>query len=342
MKTYWEWSVRNEALRLIHLAHQIAVGFYGENGFIVLPSGTPRPSKNAVLFPDVGLERIPGFWERARRATISRWPVSRDEDLIGAIVRCLQVGVPAGQPDLTVLQDGWKKHSAKIIRQCEIVTGVKITPYKLFIYPSNYGTPVSFNTEFGRERAIQLFFRNDGDMFTLVEGVLSAVLKERLIVLYNASWRERELVVDYLVHSSAAGALLRKISPESEADPTTELIQKREYTGLKRKSEAFLKKLRVPKQNTRPIRSSVFSLYQGAQKLTNLSWKERRVLMMLGAERGVPVDFDRIAEIIFRNEDHYSLYALAKFISRLREKLEENGIPGNIIETVRKRGYVLK
>lgn len=54
------------------------------------------------------------------------------------------------------------------------------------------------------------------------------------------------------------------------------------------------------------------------------------------------VSFDQISDIIFVNEEKFSLFALAKFIQRLREKLEMNGISGSFIQTLRGKGYLLK
>ena len=66
------------------------------------------------------------------------------------------------------------------------------------------------------------------------------------------------------------------------------------------------------------------------------------MLVTLIEKQGEIVTYDEISEILFKTEEEYSLYAISKTIQRLRDKLEKNGISGNLIQTLRKKGYLLK
>lgn len=338
MKTEWNWSLETEAQRIVHIAYQIATGFYQQHTFLVLSEQYQKRNKQIVIFPDIGCEMIPSFWKRVLTANITHWPVCHDADLIKEIESKLQTGLK--EPNLVRLKTNWKKIQEKVMEQFEFITGKRNPVKKLFIYPSYYGTSVSFSSI--NKTTIELFLRFDQDLVSLVEGVVSACLRDELIMDYNASWRERELLVDYLVHSSSLANLLRKYEPGSKVIATTALIQKKEYSRLSKMSREFLQHIGVPSHKKRNFASKVFSLYVGNNKLSNLSWKERRVLLLLNESRGNVVNVEEIVPTLFKDENHFSMYAIAKFISRLREKLEENGIPGNVIETVRKQGYVLK
>lgn len=339
MKTKWYWSLETEAQRIVHTAYQIATGFYQQHTFLVLPEQYQKRNKQIVIFPDIELCSIPYFWKKVLTANITRWPVCQDTDLIKKIVKKLQA-VGLKKPDLNHLKTNWENIQEKMIKQFEMIDGKKYHVNKLFIYPSYYGTSVSFSAI--NKTSIELFLRFDQDIVSLVEGFVSACLRDKLIMEYNASWRERELLVDYLVYSSSLTNLLRKYEPKSKVIATTTLIQKKEYSRLSKISRKFLQHIGVPLRKKRNFASKVFSLYLGNNKLSNLSWKERRFLLLLNKSRGNVVNVEEITPILFKGENHFSMYAIAKFISRLRERLEENGVPGNVIETVRKQGYVLK
>ena len=53
VKTVWEYSIKTEAERLLHCAHQMAVGFYRVNNFIVLPYTPKIGGAHIVTFPDL-------------------------------------------------------------------------------------------------------------------------------------------------------------------------------------------------------------------------------------------------------------------------------------------------
>ncbi|MBI4225853.1 helix-turn-helix domain-containing protein [Candidatus Roizmanbacteria bacterium] len=341
MKTEWVWSLESEAQRIVHTAKQMSTGFYQSQGFLVLPQQYLKLNKDIVVFPDLKVESISIFWSKVGKANINDFPVSKDKTLIDRIIKNLK-SVNLKEPKVAKLKTLWNMSQIQIDKQIEAVLGKTGLIKKLIIFPSNFGTSVSFNVPEAFPAEIKLFLRFDQDVYSLVEGVLSALLQYQLVLKYDASWKERELLVDWLVRDSSIGLLLKKLQPISEILTTTEVIQKKQYSRLKKLSGDFLKKLKVPGKFKHNLSTKKFSIFLGANKLGNLTWKERRVLLLLNQNRGDIVSQDKISEIIFRDEQQFSLYALAKFFQRLRKKLEENGIPGNIIETVRKRGYVLK
>ena len=76
--------------------------------------------------------------------------------------------------------------------------------------------------------------------------------------------------------------------------------------------------------------------------VVNLNPTEKILLKHFIEKENQVVSFDEIADIIFKSDEEYSLYAIAKKIERLRNKLEENGISGSYIQTLRGQGYLLK
>lgn len=45
--------------------------------------------------------------------------------------------------------------------------------------------------------------------------------------------------------------------------------------------------------------------------------------------------------ILFDDDDSFNLHAISKAVERLRTKLEKNGLPSTLIQTVRGCGYML-
>jgi DNA-binding response OmpR family regulator len=74
----------------------------------------------------------------------------------------------------------------------------------------------------------------------------------------------------------------------------------------------------------------------------NFSPREKAILNLLLSKSGVLVTTDEIGDILFSKQpESYSLYAISKFIQRLRDKLEQNGLSGSFIQTKRGEGYLL-
>jgi DNA-binding response OmpR family regulator len=76
--------------------------------------------------------------------------------------------------------------------------------------------------------------------------------------------------------------------------------------------------------------------------MLNLNPKEKKVMYELIKNSNNIVKFDIIADILFEDSNSFSLFAQAKVIQRLREKLEKNGVSGSFIQTIRGKGYLLK
>lgn len=50
------------------------------------------------------------------------------------------------------------------------------------------------------------------------------------------------------------------------------------------------------------------------------------------------VTIDELADLLFANDEEFSLAAIAKTIQRLRDKLEQNGVSASFIQTLRGQG----
>ena len=82
METVWEYTIETEAKRLIHCAHQMAVGFYRVNNFVVLPFVPKNTNSLIVTFPDLPYNKIPRFWEKVRKVNIHDMPLQVSPNIL--------------------------------------------------------------------------------------------------------------------------------------------------------------------------------------------------------------------------------------------------------------------
>ena len=108
-----------------------------------------------------------------------------------------------------------------------------------------------------------------------------------------------------------------------------------------KQSEEFYRRLGAP------ISDNIFAVKNGAptirdKRIENLSRQQMQILEVLIQRGNNLVTIDEISRLIFDTEEDFSLWAIAKTIQRLRDKLEQNGVSGSFIQTLRGQGYILK
>ena len=342
MKIIWEHSQETEAKRIIHTAHQMAVGFYRLNGFFVLPSEEKLASSesNLVYLPDLNYTSIPRFWETARKTDVLELPIVADKKLVDQIVSLLG---KTNEPQLNKTIDIWNKLEKEFFEELEkVIPDLKNSIKNLVVMPTNFGTKCSFNTPEKFPSDIVMYLRYDQDMvYGLVEGILSAVTRNTVFKKLDGSWAESEMLVDWLISESSIGKVVQKYHDIKYFSPTIKSTRVKQNANLLKKSDEFYKKLGLPSFE------KPFNLENNSPKLFNkeinsLNESEKKILALLIEKSNGVITTDEVGKVIFKNEDDFSLYAIAKTIQRLRDKLEDEGISGSYIQTQRGIGYVLR
>ncbi|OGK17598.1 hypothetical protein A2774_04800 [Candidatus Roizmanbacteria bacterium RIFCSPHIGHO2_01_FULL_39_12c] len=341
MKTRWEWSVETEAQRLIFIARNIATGFYERNSFLVLPPKYLKKSSEIIVFPEIEVGKIDKFWTRVKSAKIDRYPVSNDRELIELIVKYL-TGDKIREPEIDNLKIQWERAEKDVLKEIERILTITSSIQAIIIHPSNFGASVSYNVVKNTSADIQLFLRFDQNIHTIAEGVISSLLHDNLIVRMGGTFKEKEFLIDWLVGESSIGEILRKFEPRSKFIPTSRTISKKQTSELSEVSSTFLQKLGRSRVGAAGFSLKGKNPYYCSEPLRNLNWQEKRALCLMIENKDRVVEFDEIGQIIYKNDAEFSLWAVAKFIQRLREKLEANGVSGDYIQTVRRRGYTLR
>lgn len=322
MKTTWEWSKESEANRILQAAHNIGNGFYSLNNFGVCSSTDPY-TPTSVNIPSLNYAAIREFWLRLREVDSTSLPASDPTNLAHDLLPHLD---DCSQPDMTALQTLWDQHADQLIDLVQDALPRLQLPDHLVIYLTRFGTIGSFgNYNQATEDHLTIFLRQDASLDNLVYCLLAALLRP-IHKQDGLTWSESQAILDHLISQSQLGKYLDTISPRN---PTQLVTALRQRSRLPTSSKNFLQQIGAPQTDL-------------SQPLHNLTAREQKILNRLIELQGKTLIYDDLADLIFDDEEGYSLTVMGKVIERLRAKLEQNGITGSVVATDRARGYYLK
>ncbi|KKP47596.1 MAG: hypothetical protein UR39_C0003G0001, partial [Candidatus Woesebacteria bacterium GW2011_GWA1_33_30] len=194
----WEYSIKTEAERLIHCAHQIIVGFYKTNNFIVLPYNPNILNAHVVTFPDLPYTKISRFWEQVKKVDVNILPIQTDPKFIDEIVKMLESSyLPVTKFDN--LKDLWQKAEKNILKEIyKVIPNKKGVIKKVTIYPTSFGTSSSFNW-INKRGEIIIYIRIDQGIHAIAEAIITALTRKDVYGKLEGVWQESEIITDYLI-----------------------------------------------------------------------------------------------------------------------------------------------
>jgi len=331
-KTIWNYSKRTEAERILQAAYHIQNQFYLKKGFLVLPYNIPK-NPAVIFFPKLNYQKIPQFWQEAKNA--KKNAVLKKRPIIDHIVNILL----EENLDYSQLKKDWQKKE-KIFWQYVIANfpsyfkNVQI----LEIRPTLYGSiATAYSSWFKDNTKIIIYIREDADVSHIPE----ALFIDRLRVYKRASdedysWEYGEAIIDFLLTETKLAAIFPNYK-----ETLTSLRNFQEGKFIK-ESKEYLRSLGVYLGRIFEIKNNQIFIKGKPNKII-LSSTQEKILHLLIKNRQKIVSFDEIADVIWgeKSYDKFSEYAITKTIQRLREKVSLMGVFPQIIQTVRKRGYVL-
>lgn len=331
MVASWEYSPQKEALRLLHTARQIAAGFYKLNGFIVLPFPHAQSTDQIVTFLDLPYLSIPRFWEQVARIGVKYLPgidVKVPPKLLTAVAQLMP---PLPQPNFQAAKDAWEQYESPILEAIySLIPSKKGSISQIVIWPTILGTGCSFSYFCPSTKSIVIWLRQDKGVAAIVEAILSALTRDDVFSHLGGVWQESEIIVDWLMAYSSLNPLLQAADPNWASNLTIKYARKKQSGSLALQSEDFLQRIGAPIANPAKV------------DLAQFTAREKEIMELLISCSPRPVRMEQIGEILFKNNpDEYSLFAISKAIQRLRNRLEQNGISGNFIQTKRGEGYLL-
>lgn len=331
MLTTWEYSVKSEAERLVMTAHQIVVGFYKTNNFIILPYNSNSINASVVTFPDLPYNNIPRFWKIVKTINVDNLPLTIDQKLTNGVEKLIEEN-KLKKTNFGKTKELWGKVETEVINEIYKVIPSKANLInKIIIYSTVFGTNCSFSW-INENGEIYIYLREDQGICAITEAIITSLTRRDVYEKLEGVWAESEIITDYLVTETSIGQVLQKYEKAEEYLPTLKGIRGKEQAKLRQESDEFYKKLGI----------SIDKRQFNVNDFNNLTDTEKNLLTILIKNENQVVDMDKIGESIFKNEDDFSLYAISKTVQRLRDKFEANGISGSYIQTLRGKGYVLK
>ncbi len=338
--TNWEYSIESEANRLIQCAYQIIIGFYKTNNFIVLPYNPNVNSANIVTFPLLTYTKIARFWEQAKKSNIKDLPIKINKDLLNSIINLLQKELTKG-PSFTKIKKLWSKAEKQVLEEIyKVLPSKKNKITKITIYPTLFGTSCSFNW-INKKGVIIIYLREDQGIHAITEAIITSLTRTDIYEKLEGLWQESEIITDFIVTETSIAKVLQKYEKSENYIPTLKGVRIKEQAKLLKESDEFYVKLGIP-SFTKPFGHNGLIPELFGKPVANLTETEKKVLLSLIRNSNAVTKVDDIGSVIFKSEDNFSLYAISKTIQRLRNKLEENGISGSYIQTLRGKGYILK
>ena len=337
--TTWEYSVATEASRILQITHQTYVGFYKSHGFYVLPKNIKSKVQNIIILPKFEYHSIPKFWKRVAKINIYSRPAIIAEDLQKDFEDYLK-NIDLDKPNFEKIKETWQRAEEDIIKTIyEILPTKRDSIKKITIYPTKSGSGCSFDWD--NKGNFMLNLRDDQGIYQIVEGLISALTRDDVYQKLNGLWQESEIIADFLITQTKLANVLQRYETIENYIPTIKGTRLKDTGNLSKLSDDYYKKLNIPNFNN-PFSLNGLTPEVNKKLIQNLTQNEKQIMYLLIKKSNNIVTFDQISDIIFVNEEKFSLFALAKFIQRLREKLEKNGISGSFIQTLRGRGYLLK
>jgi len=340
VKTTWEYSLETEATRLIHCAHQMAVGFYHVNNFIVLPYNSRSNNALTATFPNLPYRIIPRFWEKAKRVNTYDFPIKVESCFLEQ-TKNLLVKANLPQPEFQKTKQLWQKAQNEIIEAIyKIMPAKKNLIKEIIIHPTIFGTSCSFGF-ITKDGKIEMYLREGLGIQTITEAVVTSLTRFDVYKNLGGLWQESELLTDWLVTHSSIAVVLKKYDHRSNFVSTLKGIRTKQQARLLKESDEFYKKLGLSgKEKVFEAKNGVVTTY--GKPFENLTAKETEILKLLVKNQNKVVTTDDLADSVFASYDDFSLYAISKTIERLRNKFEANGISGSYIQTLRGQGFILK
>jgi hypothetical protein len=176
------------------------------------------------------------------------------------------------------------------------------------------------------------YLRKDGGLPHLAEAIISGLLYPNNDSVFF-SWEEHEAMVDFILTKSCIASLFPQYKP-------TLPNLKSKNSQLIKESNDYPRHLKISFK--KPFKIDGDKIYLNDTLINNqLTESQNNILQLLLSHEADVVTVDAIGNVLWTNEDEYSLWALNKAMQRLRSKLIALGAPPFCLHTLRGQGYSL-
>jgi len=321
-----------ETERVIHTAKQVWGGFYSKKGFVVLPELTSKIG-GVVVLPDIGLEKITDV-ENFLQQTKLNFPIKTNPEFLTKVESIVKTD---GVEDKIVdyIRNEWEKIEKEFWGVVKIIVPESVNKLEsLEIRVTAYGSISSYKFMNKSDYNLIVYLRKDGGISSLAEAILTGLVYPYIDKM-GLTWEECEAIVDFALKNS----VLSKIF--SEYTPTLFSLRSGRSKEILNISRKYLEKLKIRSETNMKIVNNGIELF-GKSIEKQLTDKQSKLLKELLKNDKKILTFDEVGNILWPDDsDKYSLWAVNKFIERLRSKLVDLGLSPYNLKTLRGRGCCL-
>jgi hypothetical protein len=333
----FDYSIKWDVDRLAYYLGELPTQKLQNRGYHLLPYLPPHAPGNIIYLPNLPyLTILPSIKK------IQQQPTHTPMVLTAKIYNDLRkIVTPTWSPKMlqektNEMQTQWNTINRVFWRLLTtIYPQFTNIPIQIKIHVSTYGTPISFNLFSPEKPIVYLFPRVDQNMGTIVEGLLTAILRPKLQNIDHRSWEQIEAIIDHLLTDSA----FARLYPQPIKPTLWSLESDLQHSDWITDSQNFESKLGIYQES--PWAKKQDKHYYGAIEIQNLSHKEEILLEVLLTKRSQTVRNEELADVLWPNDENWSLWRVAKSISRLRSKIKASGINLPVIHARRKYGYTI-
>lgn len=339
-----EYNNLSEYRRFVQICLQIQRGFYQSKRFF-LSHDLLKYENRQVYIPDVDISSIPEFWDLLKENNSNPYITS----IFPLVEKLNEKSIKIPLIPIEKIEEIKKKLTSYLKNPLKDIFSLfpqlESKDITVIIRPTQFGTVGSFErARINKESVeIEVTYRIDADYSHLLEIILSSIVfgikyeKNRRVVKWQEEWEINESIVDFFLQKT----FLSKYSQDYVG--TMEVIENPEiyYLDLIAKSKEIYEKLGYPINTYVEIKDDMIFI-NGELPKKPFTDPEKKIIKSLIDKKGRLITNDELQDVLWEgNYDKYSLWALAKTIQRIREKIRSCGISSEIIQTVRGKGYLI-
>lgn len=221
------------------------------------------------------------------------------------------------------IKKNFKKYEKKFLVVCEKI--FKELDITIEISPSFIGSVGDYKL---LKKKIILFPRFDRNVFEIYCLILTALIeKDYPENLSVKEWKEKQIKTVKLFKSKEYSEIFPEIKD------MIEIIDENTAGTIALESLKYLETLGYP----------IISYIDKVDDIKNLTKAESSLLQLFIDKKNQVLTYDEIASTLWKDKyiEKFSLYSISKKIERLRIKTMRSGIPYNLFQSTRGKGYVL-
>lgn len=339
MKIKWVYEKNNDIYRLNYTFSRIFGGFYINRGIPLMPISVKSNEKKVVKLPDCEFDEILKYRNKFLYPH-DKYKIVENVDVDIYSIFSVIAGNEMGFESVRLVEKRFDEVKTKFEKFCaQFFANIDLTNVEITVYPTHYGTQSSYDILLPSQSSLGIFFRNDSSLEDLVSVILSGLFYYNLQENYLASWMESQTLIYWLMQETSLVNILG-LDRSKLKDSMIYKIKNGYSKQVRDISEKLNSKLRL---NLKRIRFELIQdkIFKDGKEVVGLVEWEKNVLKYFLKNQDRIIEYNQISNVLNIHDDDYSLWAIAKRIQRLRDKMDELGLGGYIIQNVRGKGFML-